>query len=34
VLGFQTLGSQTAVAHLVQLIGDQVEDVLAVGFGA
>ena len=33
VLGLEALGPQTAMAHLVQLIGDQIQDVFAVGLG-
>ena len=33
VLGLETLRTQTPDAHLVELIGDQIEDVLPVGLG-
>ena len=33
VLGLEALRTQTADAHLVQLIGDEIEDVLPVGLG-
>ena len=33
VLGLQALGAQSAEAHLVQLIGDEIEDVFPVGLG-
>ena len=33
MLGLQPLGAQIAMAHLVQLIGDDIEDVFPVGLG-
>src|SRR5262249_8859272 len=33
MLGFQALSPQTAMAHLVQLIGNQIQDVLPIGLG-
>ena len=33
VLGLEPLRTQTPEAHLVELIGDQIEDVLPVGLG-
>ena len=33
VLGLQALGTQSSMPQLVQLIGDEVKDVLAVGLG-
>jgi hypothetical protein len=33
VLGLKALRTQTAMTHLVQLIGDHIQNVFAVGLG-